>query len=92
MSIAIPFLAFLLIGAIAAYHRLRLPVWAALTATALVACWLLGANPTATIVAAVLVALIALPLLIPAIAPRWRPARSASKASCSRASPTGSNC
>lgn len=67
MSIAIPFLAFLLIGAIAAYHRLRLPVWAALTATALVACWLLGANPTATIVAAVLVALIALPLLIPAI-------------------------
>lgn len=67
MSIAIPFLAFLLIGAIAAYHRLRLPVWAALTATALVACWLLGANPTATVVAAVLVAVIALPLLIPAI-------------------------
>ena len=37
MSIAIPFIAFLLVGAIAAYHRLRLPVWAALTATALVA-------------------------------------------------------
>ncbi|MGO1071819.1 acyl-CoA dehydrogenase [Lysobacter sp. CA199] len=67
MSIAIPFLAFLLIGAVAAYHRLRLPVWAALTATALVACWLLGANQIATIVAAVLVALIAIPLLVPAI-------------------------
>ncbi|MGO1003026.1 acyl-CoA dehydrogenase [Lysobacter sp. CA196] len=67
MSIAIPFLAFLLVGAIAAYHRLRLPVWAALTATVLVGCYLLGANPIATIVAAVLVALIAVPLLVPAI-------------------------
>ncbi|MGH8061094.1 MAG: acyl-CoA dehydrogenase [Pseudoxanthomonas sp.] len=67
MSIVIPFLAFLLVGAFAAYHRLRLAYWAAITATLLVACWLLGANPTATIVAAVLVALIAVPLLIPAI-------------------------
>ena len=67
MSIAIPFLAFLFVGAIAAYHRLRLPVWAALTATVLVGCYLLGANPTATVVAAVLVALIAVPLLIPQI-------------------------
>ena len=65
MSIAIPFLAFLLAGAFAAYHRLRLAVWAALTATLLVACWLLGANPTATLIAAVIVALIAVPLLIP---------------------------
>ncbi|QSX74974.1 acyl-CoA dehydrogenase [Lysobacter arenosi] len=65
MSIAIPFIAFLLVGAIAAYHRLRLPVWAALTATALVACWLLGANGTATLVAAFVTALIALPLLLP---------------------------
>ncbi|MET3931358.1 acyl-CoA dehydrogenase [Lysobacter sp. OAE881] len=65
MSIAIPFIAFLLVGAIAAYHRLRLPVWAALTATALVACWLLGANGTATIVAAVVTAVIAVPLLLP---------------------------
>ena len=31
MSVAIPFLAFLLAGAFAAYHRLRLAVWAALT-------------------------------------------------------------
>lgn len=65
MSIAIPFIAFLLVGAIAAYHRLRLPVWAALTATALVACWLLGANGAATLVAAFVTALIAVPLLLP---------------------------
>ncbi|KAF1718577.1 acyl-CoA dehydrogenase [Pseudoxanthomonas yeongjuensis] len=67
MSIVIPFLAFLLVGALAAYHRLRLAYWAAITATLLVACWLLGANPAATIVAAVLVALIAVPLLIPGL-------------------------
>ncbi|MBF6022549.1 acyl-CoA dehydrogenase [Lysobacter niastensis] len=65
MSIAIPFIAFLLVGAISAYHRLRLPVWAALTATALVACWLLGASGAATVVAAVVTALIAVPLLLP---------------------------
>src|SRR5688572_13255885 len=67
MSVAIPFLAFLLAGAFAAYHRLRLAWWAAITATLLVACWVLGANPAATIVAAVLVALVALPLLVPQI-------------------------
>src|SRR5262245_23103084 len=67
MSIVIPFLAFLLVGAIAAYHRLRLPVWAALTATALVACWLLGANGAATVAAAIVTALIAVPLLLPQI-------------------------
>ena len=37
----------------------------ALTATALVACWLLGANGTATLVAAFVTALIAVPLLLP---------------------------
>ena len=67
MSIVIPFLAFLLAGAFAAYHRLRLAYWAAITASLLVACWLLGANPTATIVAALVVVAIAVPLLIPAI-------------------------
>ena len=36
MSIIAPFLAFLLVGALAAYHRLRLPYWAAITITALV--------------------------------------------------------
>ena len=64
MSIVAPFLAFLLVGAFAAYHRLRLAYWAAITATLLVACWLLGANHTAVIIAAVCVALIAVPLLI----------------------------
>jgi len=67
MSIVVPFLVFLLIGAFAAYHRLRLPVWVALTAVALVACWLLGASPVATIVAGVLLALVAVPLLLPQI-------------------------
>jgi acyl-CoA dehydrogenase len=67
MSIALPFLAFLLVGAFAAYHRLRLAYWAAITATLLVGCWLLGVNQTAVIVAAALVALIAVPLLLPPI-------------------------
>ncbi len=67
MSVALPFIAFLFAGAFAAYHRLRLAVWAALTASLLVACWLLGANATATIVAGALVALIAVPLLLPQI-------------------------
>jgi acyl-CoA dehydrogenase len=67
MSILLPFVAFLLAGAFAAYHRMRLAWWAAMTATALVACWLLGANHVAVAIAAVLVALIAVPLLIPAI-------------------------
>ncbi|NYF20287.1 acyl-CoA dehydrogenase [Xanthomonas sp. JAI131] len=65
MSIVAPFLVLLLAGAFAAYHRMRLAVWAALSATLLVACWLLGASHTATIVAAVLLALIAVPLLLP---------------------------
>jgi acyl-CoA dehydrogenase len=65
MSVAIPFLAFLLTSAFAAYHRLRLAAWAALTAAALVACWLLGASPAATVAAAFLVMLVAVPLLLP---------------------------
>ncbi|MDH5822830.1 acyl-CoA dehydrogenase [Luteimonas sp. RD2P54] len=67
MSVAIPFIVFLLVGAFAAYHRLRLAVWAALAFTALLACWLLGAHPVATAIAAAIAALIAVPLLIPAI-------------------------
>ena len=118
MSIAIPFLAFLLAGAFAAYHRLRLAVWAALTATA--AGRLLAARrqrrPRRSSPPS-LVALIAVPLLIPQFrkplittpllsfytqdpaaavarpsASRWKPARSASKASCSPASRTGTSC
>ncbi|WP_295861068.1 acyl-CoA dehydrogenase [uncultured Xanthomonas sp.] len=65
MSIIAPFLVLLLAGAFAAYHRMRLAVWAALSATLLVACWLLGANHVATIVAAVVLAVIAMPLLLP---------------------------
>ena len=71
MSIAIPFIALLLVGAIAAYHRLRLAVWAALSASALVACWVLGANGAATAIAAVLLALVAIPLLLPQIRLQW---------------------
>jgi acyl-CoA dehydrogenase len=67
MSIAIPFLVVLLVAGFAAYHRLRLAVWVALSATVLVACWLLGAHPTATVVAAALVGLVAVPLLLPQI-------------------------
>ena len=37
MSVVIPFLAFLLTSAFAAYHRLRLAAWVAITASALVA-------------------------------------------------------
>ena len=67
MSIALPFIAFLLAGAFAAYHRLRLAYWAAITITLLVGCWLLGANHGAVTFAALLVALVAVSLLIPAI-------------------------
>ena len=67
MSVAIPFLAFLLAGAFAAYHRLRLAVWAAMTACLLLACWLLGASPVTTLLAAFVVALVAVPLLVPGI-------------------------
>ncbi|RMH88603.1 acyl-CoA dehydrogenase [Lysobacter pythonis] len=64
MSIVVPFLVILVAAALAAYHRWRLAVWAALTATGLVACWLLGANTTAITVAAAITAIVALPLLI----------------------------
>jgi len=65
MSVAIPILAFLLTGAFAAYHRLRLWIWALITMAALAGCWWLVADTTATTVIAVVVALIALPLLLP---------------------------
>ena len=44
MSVVLPFLAFLLAGAFAAYHRLRLWLWAAITGLLLLGCWLLGEN------------------------------------------------
>ncbi len=67
MTIAIPFLILLLAGAFAAYHRMRLATWVALTATLLVAAWLLGASGVATAIVTLLVAAIAVPLLVPQI-------------------------
>ncbi|WP_374012181.1 acyl-CoA dehydrogenase [Pseudoxanthomonas koreensis] len=67
MSIAVPILAFVLISGFAAYHRLRLATWAALLATALVACWLLGAHRTTTAVVAIASLVVTLPLLLPFI-------------------------
>jgi acyl-CoA dehydrogenase len=67
MSVAIPFVALLLAGAFAAYHRMRLAVWVAIAASLLVACWLFGASPVAVGIAAVLLAVIAVPLMLPAI-------------------------
>ena len=64
MSILAPFLALLLAILVAAYHRLSLAVFTALAATLLVACGLAGASFTATVVAAVLLALGTLPLLV----------------------------
>lgn len=67
MSTVIPFLVLLSFGAFAAYHRMRLATWAAITAAGLAACWLLGANRAATIVAIGIAALVAVPLLLPFI-------------------------
>ncbi len=67
MSIILPFLAVLLVTGFAAYHRLRLAVWAAISICAVVVVDLLGASTAASIVAAVIVAIIALPLLVPGV-------------------------
>ncbi|WP_133477352.1 acyl-CoA dehydrogenase [Cognatilysobacter segetis] len=67
MSIAAPFLVLLVLGGLAAYHRMRLAPWVAMSAAGLVVCWLFGASPAATIVAAVLLAIVAMPLLVPGI-------------------------
>ena len=64
MSILLPFLVLLTVSGIAAYHRFSLAVFTALAASSLVAVGLAGANITATIVCAVLLALGTLPLLI----------------------------
>jgi acyl-CoA dehydrogenase len=65
LGLIAPPLILLLVGAFVAYHRLRLAVWVALSGTALVAGWFLGAHPTATLVSAGLMLLVAVPLLIP---------------------------
>jgi len=71
MTILLPILAVLFATAFAAYHRLSLPVWVVLSAGLLLLCGALGANRAATIVVAVLVALIAIPLLIPIFRRRY---------------------
>ena len=65
MSIVVPFLLIVLVAGFAAYHRMRLAAWTAICLTLLVAGWLLGASPTATIIAAVLVVLVSAPVLLP---------------------------
>ncbi len=67
MSIVVPFLVLLLAGAFAAYHRMRLATWTAIAAAGLAACWLLGADRTATLVAIAVTAVVAVPLLLPFI-------------------------
>jgi acyl-CoA dehydrogenase len=68
MSIVVPFLAILLAGAIVAYHRMRLITWTLVSLVLLAACWFVPyVNQTATIVAAAIVAVIAVPLLLPFI-------------------------
>lgn len=67
MSFALPFIALLVVTAFAAYHRLRLAVWAALSGVALVACRFAGAPTLSTEIGAGLLLLIAIPLLIPGI-------------------------
>lgn len=62
-----PFATFLFAAGFAAFHRVRLATWATLTATLLVACVLLGADSIATAIAALLVAVITTPLLLPQI-------------------------
>ena len=70
MSVAIPFVLVLLAGAFAAYHRLRLATWVATSAALLTACWLFGANHVAVGIAAALIAIVALPLLLPGVRKR----------------------
>jgi acyl-CoA dehydrogenase len=65
MMYLLPFLALLLAGAFAAYHRLSLRTWAGLSVALLVAALLLKASIAATVVAGLLLALIAVPLLHP---------------------------
>ncbi|HTD28671.1 MAG TPA: hypothetical protein VK660_04720, partial [Xanthomonadaceae bacterium] len=65
MSILAPFLILFLIGFASAYHRLPLLIWALSSAAGLTVSAWLGASFTTTIILAVLVALVAVPLLVP---------------------------
>ena len=63
MSILLPFLALLVAGMIAAYFRVSLKTWVIISAVALGVALLLKASIAASVVAAVLLALVAVPLL-----------------------------
>ncbi|MDZ4348759.1 MAG: acyl-CoA dehydrogenase [Xanthomonadaceae bacterium] len=71
MSIALPILAVLLAGALAAYLRISLKWWVALTAVLLLLAPTLGGGPIASIVCGVLFAALALPLLIEPVRHRY---------------------
>ncbi len=63
MSVLTPFLALLIAGLIAAYLRVSLKTWAALSVAALVIAVLLDASVVATVIAGLLLAAVAVPLL-----------------------------
>jgi len=65
LPILAPIVALVAATAFCAYHRLRLAIWAAIVASLLVACWLLGAHQITTLVAAGFVLLVSVALLIP---------------------------
>ena len=67
MSIVLPLLAVVIATGIAAYHRWSLALWSALLAALLLVAWFFGANSTLTVVLAVLAAIVAVPLLVPAL-------------------------
>ena len=63
MSIVLPFLALLLAGAFAAWWRTTLKAWTIMSVAGLMLALLLKASVTATVIAALLFALVAVPLL-----------------------------
>jgi acyl-CoA dehydrogenase len=63
MMYVAPFLALLLAGAVAAYHRVSLKSWAVLSVFALAIAALLGASLVTTVIAGLLFAAVAVPLL-----------------------------
>jgi acyl-CoA dehydrogenase len=67
MMYLLPFLALLLAGAFAAYHRFSLRTWAVLSALALGGALLLQASVLASVIAALLFAAAAVPLLHPTL-------------------------
>jgi len=64
-SVSLPFVLLLLLAGVAAYHRWRLSVCAALGGLLLAGGWFAGMNTIAVIIAAALLALVTLPVLLP---------------------------